>query len=117
MTPEELDQALRQKPRPQPAPLLPASVQPLSQAIGCSDQDALRMARAKNLLGEDGQLYCWSCSGPCPWHVSLHCDPCRERSIYFAPERRRAERQAELDRIESARRNAPPEKQNVRAFR
>jgi hypothetical protein len=76
------------------------------------------MALAKKLVDEDGQLYCWSCSGQCPWHVSLHCDPCRQRSIHFAPERERAERQRELDRIEAARRNPPPaERQNVRAFR
>lgn len=117
MTPEDLDPALAQKPRPQPAPLLPAQVQPLSSAIGCSDQDAWQMAIAKNLIDDQGQLYCWNCNGQCPWHVSLHCQGCRERSIAMAPERRRVEREKERARQAEQSRDHQPSTVRQRAFR
>jgi len=117
MTPEALTRALEQG-VPVHSPTKPSPVRPVSEVLGCSDQDALEMARAKGLIGEDNVLRCWHCKQPCDWHVSLHCAPCR----FSAPARKREqdriakERQTALRQRQSEQ-STPPARVGGRSFR
>lgn len=117
MTPEDLDAALSAPPRPQRQPLSPSPARPISEAFGCSDQHARTLADHHGLIDDEGILHCWNCRGRCHWHVSLHCDPCRERSIREAPERRFQARQAEIERQNLELQRSAPRVANGRAFR
>lgn len=75
------------------------------------------MADAQGLIDDQGMLHCWNCRGVCTWHVSLHCDPCRERSIRNEPDRRRQEHQAMVERRNLEFQAQSPRVANGRAFR
>lgn len=90
MTPADLQAALDRGAWVAPA-ATPSPVLHVSAALGCSDEHAVTVARAKGLIGADGMLRCWNCSVVTDWHVSLHCTPCRVESKRTDPERRRSE--------------------------
>jgi len=115
MTPDDLDTALRSAHQARPLP--PSKTRPLSEAIGCSDEDARKMADHLGLIDDQEMLHCWNCRGVCNWHVSLHCDPCRERSIRNEPDRRRQERQAEIERRNLEMQKSAPRVAGGRSFR
>lgn len=53
------------------------TLRPVSESLGCSDRDALKMAQSRGLIDSDNMLHCWRCAKVCDWHVSLHCEPCQ----------------------------------------
>lgn len=118
MTPEELDEALRRG--AWVAPPKPASpVQPVGGALGDMIGDCDQALAGKHrLIDDQNQLHCWNCGDPTDWHVSLHCTPCRVRSVREAPERRRLEYQRqEAERRRELERSSPVQKVANRSFR
>lgn len=117
MTPEELDEALRRGAwvaKPGPA----SPVAPLGDAIAATEDCAVALARKHRLIDDQDTLHCWNCGSPCDWHVSLHCVPCRVRSVREAPEHRRLEYQRqEAERRRQLERSAPVQRVANRSFR
>lgn len=113
MTDEEIRASLASQPRP---PASPMKTLPVSEVLGCSDQDALTMARAKGLIDADNRLHCWNCSVVCGWHVSLHCFDCRAG----APTRKREREHQERERAVAesrAQEQSRPQRVGGRSFR
>lgn len=99
----------------QPSPLQPIGLG-LSDAM---EQGAREWARKWRLIDADGHLHCAGCGEVTPWHVSLHCPPCRVDELRDRPERLRRERQAELERQQREREEEQSRPQRVggRSFR
>ncbi len=115
MTPEELE-ARVQANAPAQKPQAPSPVQHVSQAIGCSDQHALTMARAKKLIDANNILHCWTCGDPTDWHVSLHCPVCRVDGLRRSQERQEQQRRACAERRQEEQ-SRPQQKVGGRSFR
>ena len=93
------------------------TIQPLGTAFELEDC-ARALAARHNLIDQDGNLTCWNCYQPCPWHVSLHCTPCRVSSIAGAPERRRLEYEARKSQEQREQEQSrPQQKVGGRSFR
>lgn len=44
------------------------------------EESAAAFGRTKGLERPDGSWSCWSCGSEQPFHLSLHCHPCRSRA-------------------------------------
>lgn len=85
-------------------------LQPIGDSTGQAVEDCARdLARLHRLLDADGQLHCWHCGRPCPWHVSLLCgDRCRAEVRRQGDAQRQRERQVEVDRKAREREQSRP---------
>jgi hypothetical protein len=113
MTDEEIRASLASQPRPAASPM---KTRPVSEVIGCSDQDALTMAESKGLIDTENHLHCWHCKVVCDWHVSLHCFDCRAG----APARKREREHQDRQRAAEERREqeqSRPQRVGGRSFR
>ncbi len=99
-----LDYAL-DHPEAIPEPSLPPSpVQLLGLGMAeAVEACALTLAEKNRLLDASGELHCWHCHRPMPWHVSLHCsDRCRWESLQEGKEREaRIRERAQRERAEA----------------
>jgi len=117
MTADEIEDALARGAWV-PKPSGPNPARPVSEVVGCSDHDALVMARAKRLVDQDNILHCWNCGTACDWHVSLHCAPCRVTERRERPERQRVEREAQrAQRQREQEQSRPQQRVANRSFR
>jgi hypothetical protein len=51
------------------------------QALGDVHAAAVEQGRTLRLDNADGSWRCWGCDGEYPFHVSLHCEPCKAAGI------------------------------------
>jgi hypothetical protein len=114
-----LDYAL-DHPEALPEPVRPASpVQLLGLGMAeAVEACALTLARKNRLLDASGQLHCWHCHKPMPWHVSLICSElCRWNALEEGKEREerlRREREAELHRVRAEAERSRPQQRSRR---